>query len=262
MLTFRASRRPAPLPALAALAITAALAVAGCGSGGSSSDGGANPAGVVPATAPLYIEATIRPEGDQKTAIEGIVKKLGGVENPGEQIQKLIDNAARKSGDKLSFSKDIEPWLGDRLAIAAPSLRGSGSDQDVAVIVATKDAGKAQDAIDKDRQPGAKDLEYNGVKYTLSGDTAEGIVEDFVVVGSEKGFKAIVDGSKGDNLADSDAYTEGATRRRRRSTRPHLRQHPALRRRPRRVGSGLGRPGAAVQAARGHPGHRARSSAR
>ena len=208
MLTFRSSRRLTPFPALAAAALAAALVVAGCG--GSSNSGDANPASVVPATAPLYLEATIRPQGDQKTAIEGIIKKLGGVENPGEQIQKLIDNASKKSGDKLDYSKDIEPWLGDRLAIAAPSLRGSGSNQDVAVIIATKDAGKAQDAIDKDKQSGATDQEYNGVKYTLNGDTAEGIVSDFVVIGSEKGFKAIVDGSKGDSLADSDAYKNSA----------------------------------------------------
>ena len=59
MLTFSAPRRLTPSPLLAALALTAAIVVGGCGSGGGSSDGSANPAGVVPATAPLYIEATI-----------------------------------------------------------------------------------------------------------------------------------------------------------------------------------------------------------
>ena len=52
--------------AAAAFAAAAALAVAGCGSSSSSSgsDPGADPAAFIPATAPLYVEAQVQPDGN------------------------------------------------------------------------------------------------------------------------------------------------------------------------------------------------------
>ena len=52
--------RPALIPAAATIAV---LAIAGCGDSSGSADSDANAAALVPATAPVYIEATIQPDG-------------------------------------------------------------------------------------------------------------------------------------------------------------------------------------------------------
>src|SRR5919106_3013642 len=56
---------------LACAAAAAALALPACGGdgGGVSSD---DPASLAPANAPLYVQATIRPQGEQKSNVEAL----------------------------------------------------------------------------------------------------------------------------------------------------------------------------------------------
>jgi multidrug efflux pump subunit AcrA (membrane-fusion protein) len=57
---------------LALLAALAALLVAGCGGSSDDSSGGTDPASVAPASASVFIDATVRPEGETKTNIEAL----------------------------------------------------------------------------------------------------------------------------------------------------------------------------------------------
>src|SRR4051794_35565885 len=70
-----------PRPRLVALLALAgallALVAAGCGGGGG--DENADPASITPKNAPLYFTAFVRPEGDQKDAVDSIAKKVAGV---------------------------------------------------------------------------------------------------------------------------------------------------------------------------------------
>jgi hypothetical protein len=196
---------------LALLFALTALVAAGCGSGASGGNEKANPAEVAPKNSLVWITAQIRPEGSQKAAVDAIAKKVLGTGDPGKRIEEILNRQASSSKSKLSYADDVKPWLGRRAGVAVISLGTTGSSSQAALIVASKDNGKAQSAIDKladsaSTKPAKKD--YQGVGYWFSArkGTAVGLVKDFVVAGSEAGFKAVVDASKGDGLTKNATY--------------------------------------------------------
>lgn len=210
--------RTAPLHRLVALVLAlSALVVAGCGGGGGGGDESADPADVAPRNTLVWITAEIRPEGDRKAAVDAVAKKVLGVSDPGQRIQQLIDKSIRDSGSKMTFEDDIEPWLGRRAGVAVTSLGSGGTDTQAALIVAAKDTDKARDTIGQladEERPKAAKREYQGVEYRLDADdqSVGGVVGDYAVFGSEAGFKAVVDASKGEGLADNRQYSEEAKR--------------------------------------------------
>jgi hypothetical protein len=200
------------VPALVALVLAlTALVGAGCGSGASGGNEKANPAEVAPKNSLVWITAQIRPQGSQQTAVNAIAQKVLGVNDPGKRIEELLNQQSKNSKSKFSYADDIKPWLGRRAGVAVTSLGATGSSSQAALIVASKDNGKAQSAIDKladSASTKAAKKDYQGVSYRVSARkaTAVGLVKDFVVVGSEAGFKAVVDASKGDGLTKNATY--------------------------------------------------------
>jgi hypothetical protein len=192
-------RAPRRLRALVA-PVAAAAAIAGCGS--SSGAGDTDPAGLVPASAPVYLEAVLNPDdqeaGDARTALS----KILGTSDPGAKLAELIDRGGDHNG--IRFAEDIEPWLGDRVGVAALSF--SRERADTVAVAASTDNAKAQQAIDKLQQGGDKRT-YRDVDYTFDAtdQTAAAVVGDAVVIGTEPGFKGAVDASKGSSLAEADA---------------------------------------------------------
>ena len=83
--------------AAVAPAACAALLVAGCGGGGgtTASFTGPDPASVTPADAPIFAEALVRPEGDQKDAVDSALSKLLATDDPGSLITDQLDQRAR-----------------------------------------------------------------------------------------------------------------------------------------------------------------------
>src|SRR6476660_6775321 len=112
---------PARMPALVKLrfllpvlpAAVVALLVAGCGGGGSDSSGGADPASVMPASAPVYLDFTVRPEGETKTNVEALAKSIAGVDALGELIIGELEQSASEDGEEFDYEKEVEPWLGE-----------------------------------------------------------------------------------------------------------------------------------------------------
>jgi Protein of unknown function (DUF3352) len=180
-------------------ALISAIAV-GCGSSDSGSGGADDPASLVPATAPVYAEATLRPDGKVGADLDAALKKILRTDDPGAKIQKALDDSGRTDG--VIFKDDIEPWLGDRAGVAVTAIHGD--DADFVAVIESKDDGKANDALAKTKGDIVK-RSYNGVDYRFDRkeNTAAGVFEHSVVVGTEPGFKAAVDASKGDSLADS-----------------------------------------------------------
>ena len=93
------------------------LAAAACGSEDEAASGASE---LVPASAAFYGEATLKPEGEQKEAVDAILAKFPGAGQAGDKLKELIDKALRESDAPVSFQKDIEPWLGDEAAFFAP----------------------------------------------------------------------------------------------------------------------------------------------
>src|SRR5215218_8115073 len=94
---------------IAALSVVA-LPVAGCGGDDQAASSATE---LVPAGAALYAEATLKPAGDQKAAVDSILAKFPGGGQAGEMLKEAIEKGLRESDTGISFKDDIEPWLGD-----------------------------------------------------------------------------------------------------------------------------------------------------
>jgi hypothetical protein len=182
---------------LVALAVGAALPAAGCSSS-SGGGSGTDPAALVPAQAPLYAEATVRPEDAVRSGAQAALRKILHTNDPGAAIAKALEGGPGKG---LSFKDDIEPWLGDKVAAAVTSLRGR-KDADYVIVIDSRDDAKAGAALAK-QQAAAVTRSYKGVDYRFDGKdhTAAAVVDHHVVIGTEAGLRASIDASNGDSLA-------------------------------------------------------------
>ena len=188
-------------------ALLSAIAVAaGCGSDGSSSSGSAS---LAPAGSLIYGQATLNPDDDQQAALDALIEKFPGEGSAGERIRGLLEKAFSETGTGLSFADDIEPWLGDEAGFFVSSL-SPGADGTGALLVATEDEGKAQDAIEKAAEGEGKAATYKDHDYfTFTGNGAAGVVDGWVVLGNVGGFKAAVDTADGGTpIEDDDSYTK------------------------------------------------------
>lgn len=197
---------------VAALAALPALVVAGCGSDSSGSSG-SDPAALAPATSPMYIEATLRPEGELKTNVDDLARTIAGVDDLGELIVEELEDEAGDSGEELDYEKEIAPWLGERAGMFfqkydGEEFRGYG------VAVETTDADASQSFIDKQSESGDEEVtdgSYDGVDYKVGSEdeTTVGVIGDFVAIAEDEGtFKQMVDASGGDSLADAEDFSE------------------------------------------------------
>lgn len=197
----------------AALALT--LPLAACGGSDSTGDG-PDPASAVPAKAPVYVEATVRPEGDLKDNTLKVAGKLLNTENPEAEIKKFLQEAGTETdtGD-FNYDEDLKPWLGEQIGLFFTEL--SDKDAAGALLLQTTDADKAKEALaEQARKPSKKgepapqvtEKEQNGETYTVADDSAYAVVDDLAIVGTESGVQAAITTLKadGDTLADSDAF--------------------------------------------------------
>jgi hypothetical protein len=196
---------PRILLTITALLSTLAVA-AGCGNDGSSASGAAS---LAPAGAMIYGEATLDPSDEQQAAIDALIEKFPGEGSAGERIRGLLEKAFSESDTGLSYAKDIEPWLGDRAGFFVASLT-PGADSSAALLVATDDEGKAREAIEKAAEANdGKAASYKDHDYQAISGGAAGVVDGWVVLGGESGFKAAVDTAEGGaRIEDDDAYAK------------------------------------------------------
>jgi hypothetical protein len=190
------------------IALLSAVALAtGCGNDGSSGSSGA--ASLAPAGAVIYGEATLDPSDEQQAAIDALIEKFPGAGSAGERIRRLLEKALSESDTGLSYGEDIEPWLGDQAGFFVSSF-APGGDASAAFMLATKDEGKSRDAIEKAAKANdGKQASYKGHDYYAISDGAAGVVDGWVVLGSEQGLKAAIETAEGGAPLEDDAtFTE------------------------------------------------------
>lgn len=183
------SSSPARRLAVLAAAVLA-IPIAGCGSSSdsSSSGGDSDPAKAIPASASFYLEATVRPSGKQRTDLQAALSKILRTDDPGAKITELIDKAAKKEGK--SYAKDIEPWLGDKAAVAITGF--VAGEPQFALVVDSTDDGKANDLIESDSSYRTKrSFEGTDYRYDPSDKTAAAVVDHHLVIASEPAFKQV-----------------------------------------------------------------------
>ena len=188
---------------LLAVVSIAALVAAGCG----KDEAASSASSLAPAASVVYGEVTLKPEGDQKEAVDTIVSKFPGQGSAGDRLQGLVDKALKDSDAGISYEDDVEPWLGDE---AAFFVTGKNMDQSVALFAAD-DEDKAREALEASAEGKVTKKTYKDVEYlTDEADktNAGAVFDGFLIVGTEAGVKAAIDTSDGGApLADSDDYT-------------------------------------------------------
>jgi hypothetical protein len=182
-----------------------ALVLAGCGSS-SNSPSNADPATVAPGGSIIYVEATVRPQGSQRSDAQTALTKLLG-RNPAPQIQNGLQRAFQSAG--LNYQKDIQPWLGQRIGFVVTALSSTG----IGLIMPTNNTSAALSALQKAaRNDHLSARSYRGVNYQEGTDSsgkpeAIGIVGHNAVVGGPGAFTAIIDASHGGSLASNQTFS-------------------------------------------------------
>ncbi len=224
-------RRPPRLAICAAPLAALAVAIAGCG--GSHSTGNvADPAGVVPASAPVFAGANVRPEGAEKSAALAVGQSLTHQTNPYTRLLQVLQTPG---SPPLDYSRDVAPWLGPHAGVFLSTLSASsallpllqqgmlGSSSSAvafpfgssgaqgAIVLDTSDSAKASSFLDTQAsRAGAQPTSYRGVSYRrTTGGVAFGMVDRFAVIGSESGLHSVVDTNLGGPaLSHSGGYSK------------------------------------------------------
>jgi hypothetical protein len=228
----RPRHRPRALKGLAATAALVACAglVAGCGSsnpGGTSAD----PATAVPASAALYAGATVRPTGSLQQQARAAGRALSHQADP---YLRLVAALQTPGSPTLSYSRDVEPWLGPYAGVFLTSLHASSTIPSLlehgllgggspgafpfgtggaegALVLDTSNLEKARSFLDSQAaHAGAHTTSYHGVSYELSsGGVAFGLVHDFAVIGSQSGLRGVIETTGGgSSLAHAGGYAK------------------------------------------------------
>ena len=132
----RSSRARLLAPAL--LLLLLALVASGCGGSSKASGGGgggADPASVAPPGTAFFLSANVRPEGTQKANLEQVGGTILATSDFSAEVRRLLSSSTKGAKD-LNFQRDVQPWLGDRLALALPSF---ASRREGLMIAATTD---------------------------------------------------------------------------------------------------------------------------
>jgi hypothetical protein len=200
------SRRRLPALLLACAAVPAAI-LAGCGGGGGSSDVDVGPAAAVPANAPIYLDATVKPTGSAQSNAKAALTKILNTSDPGAKIVSLIDKQTTATGQPVDYQTDIAPWLGQKAGVFFTTL-GENS-QGASVIETTNPSAAlafAQKANGTSGQP--KPVDGVSVQTAQDGTTAYATEGDFLLLGDEAGVEAAIKADKGDSLGDDSDFKD------------------------------------------------------
>jgi hypothetical protein len=216
----RAGGRALPaLTSLAVLLVALAGALAGCGSNASSGTK-ADPAGVVPAYAPVYVGAVVRPNGALKSEALAAGHALTGQKNPYTRLLSVLQTPGSPT---LDFGRDVAPWLGENAGLfftALGSTEGltgllqqgligggsgtqwpfaAGEGAQGAIVLDTSDLAKAEKFVaTQAAHAGAHASTYKGISYqATAGGDAFAVIDKLVVLGSESGVRAVIDTTQG-----------------------------------------------------------------
>lgn len=168
---------------------------------------GPQPAEALPASTLGYVSIDLDPSGQQKIEALKMLNKFPAIKDQlnlhaDDDIRRKIFEEIQSSGQckDLDYGKDIAPWLGDRMAVAAVDT-GAKQPSPV-VVVQVKDAEKADSGLAKLRDCGSSD--GTGSADTTGGWSIDG---DWAVIAeSDSVAKKVADEAASGSLADDSAY--------------------------------------------------------
>ena len=227
----QADKRGRALAVLTVLLVGLAGALAGCGSS-SSSGTKADPAGVVPSYAPVYIGAVVRPNGSLKNEALAAGHALTGRKNPYTRLLSVLQTPGSPT---LDFGRDVAPWLGENAGLFFTALGstegltgllqqgliggGSGTQWPFAageggrgaIVLDTSDLAKAEKFVSTQAaHAGAQTTSYKGVSFkATTGGDGFAVIDKLVVLGSASGVRAVIDTTQsGSSLKGNGTYSQ------------------------------------------------------
>lgn len=118
--------------------------------------GGTQPHDVLPADALGYARIDLDPSAGQKIDAFRFLRKFPlfteatGIEDDQADLrERVVDAFSAATGCDVSFSDDVEPWIGNRLGMAMLPPAGDGDEPGFALALQTDDQDAAEAAIDK-----------------------------------------------------------------------------------------------------------------
>jgi Protein of unknown function (DUF3352) len=183
--------------------------LAGCGGDDGGGDVEVGPAAAVPANAPIYLDATVKPTGQARTDAQAALSKVLDTNDPGAKIISLIDQEGQQQppNERFTYASDIEPWLGERIGAFFTSVSGEGKG---AAVAETTDPAQALAAARKSESGATQTSDHGGTTvYTNPADgDSFATVGDFLVFGETEAVNAAIDANSGDSLGDSSEFTD------------------------------------------------------
>jgi hypothetical protein len=183
---------------------------------------------MVPGDAALYVNVNFDPPASQKLAVQGLLNKFPALNDQTRSatVNGWLDTALSTTG--LNHD-DVSPWLGSEMSIALPASGlsasthagggGSSASPAVIVLIASKDDGKAQAALDKFRNGPVGRVDqwttsvHDGVTVTSgSGSAGAYAITNHTVIfaSSADAAAAVIDTAQGKraNLQSASGYTK------------------------------------------------------
>jgi hypothetical protein len=196
-----------------AAAAVAVVAAVGAGAYGvvQLMAGGSSPATAVPADALGYVSLDLDPSASQKIEAVKILRKFPGLKkelNVGSRdaLRKAVFDEIVKSGDcqGIDYAKDVEPWIGERVAVAAVPDAEEGALPLFVLQVGDQDKARA----------GVRKLEKCGAAEDQEPDrTGVAFVGDYMLLAeTQKEADSMAKDAEASTLADDDAFTSAMDR--------------------------------------------------
>lgn len=174
----RRGRRTAVVTA----AVVATVAAVGAGAYGvvQVMSGGSSPASAVPADAVGYVSLDLDPSAAQKIEAITIMRKFPGLRrelhiSSRDDLRRAIFRAIQEDGScpELSYADDVEPWIGNRVALAGvPAPRGADDPVLPLVALQVTDQDKAEAGVRALQKCSSDDSDDSGdsVAFASVGD--------------------------------------------------------------------------------------------
>jgi hypothetical protein len=159
--------------------------------------GGPQPEDVLPASTIGFVKVDLNPSMSQKLNVLRLMDRFPEVDREDDDLKRtVVESMLEESELDLDYERDVEPWLGDRAAVAAlPASSPETGDPVVPVVVV--------EFTDEAKMVAALDAAEKSLEDNESFDYAVG--EDFVFLGEEQ---ATVDAaaSATEHLSDSGTF--------------------------------------------------------
>jgi uncharacterized protein DUF3352 len=199
--------------ALVALAVTAVLA-AGCGNAASSASGQGDAAAAMPSGTLVYADVNLDQGSDAWKQFAAVGQRFPGWTTFSAQLTKSLDS--KSSSSQLTFSKDVEPWLGNDAGIGVTSVDAAKGSAHFLAFIASSDDGKAKAAVSQDS---TSDGSYHGYDLFTAKDAtspAEIAVGDgaVLVADDQQALRDAIDtrDGQGDDLASDGAFSSAMSK--------------------------------------------------